>query len=82
MTDCPQNLHEEGFIAPHLCSKIQVSRLSRFKVIAFFIFVAEFVNVTRKKHKDFQRKALRKSQFMSIIGCDVSMEETIASDIA
>ena len=33
---------------PHPSSTIQVSTFSRFKVIAFFIFVAEFVNFTGK----------------------------------
>ena len=43
---------KDSFVS-HLSSKIQVSTFSRFKVIAFFIFVAEFVNFSRKKHRDF-----------------------------
>ena len=47
---------------PQLRSEFQVSISTRFKVIAFYIFVYEFVKYAGKKHKDFQRKASRKSQ--------------------
>ena len=46
----------------HLSYKFQVSNFSRFKIIAFSSFVYEFVIFHGKKHKDFRRKASRKSQ--------------------
>ena len=55
---CPKN---DSYV-PQLRSKFQVSTFSRFKVRAFYIFVYEFVTFARKKHKNFRRKALRKSK--------------------
>ena len=57
----PKICTKKDSFVPHLIFKIQVSTFSRFKVIAVFIFVAEFVNFTGK-NRDFQREALRKSQ--------------------
>ena len=44
----PKIFTKKDSYVPHLSYKIQVSTFSLFKVIAFFIFVAEFVNFTGK----------------------------------
>ena len=59
----PENCTKNDSYVPQLRSKFQVSTFSRFKVIAFFIFVYEFVKYAGKNIlKDFRRKTLRKSQ--------------------
>ena len=57
----PKICTKKDSYVPHPSSKIQVSTFSRFKVTAFLIFVAEFVNLSRKKHRDFRREARRGS---------------------
>ena len=47
---------------PQLRLKFQVSISSCFKVIAFSYFCLRIRKICRKKHKDFRRKASRKSQ--------------------
>ena len=44
----PKSCTKNDLYVPHVSFKIQVSTFSRFKVIAFFIFDAEFVNFTGK----------------------------------
>ena len=44
----PKICTKKDLYVPHLISKFQVFTFSRFKVIAFFIFVAEFVIFTGK----------------------------------
>ena len=46
---------------PQLRCKFQVFIFSRFKVIAFCIFVYEFVKYAGKKLKDFRRKDKEKT---------------------
>ena len=46
----------------HSRSKFEVSTFSRFKVIAFSVSCCQTRNFARKKHRDFRRKASRKSQ--------------------
>ena len=45
----------------HLSSKFQVSTFSRFEVIAFSTSGCRIRNFAQKKHRDFRRKASRKS---------------------
>ena len=61
---------EKDLYVPHLSSKIQVSASSRFKVIAFFSLVAEFVIFSGKNTGTSGAKR-RKSpnDFVSTVHC-------------
>ena len=62
----------------HLHSKIQISTFSRFKVIAFFfIFVAEFVNFTRKNIGTSNAKRRRSLNYFQSFPWQAEGEEVV-----
>ena len=56
MTDYPKVCTKNYSYVPQLRCKFQVSTFSRFKVIAFFIFVYEFVKYAGKNIKTSDAK--------------------------
>ena len=53
----PKIFTKKNLYVPHVSSKIQVSTFSRFKVIEFLIFVAEFVFFLWKNMGTFDAKS-------------------------
>ena len=59
----PKIFTKKDSYVPHLSSKFQVSTFSRFKVIAFFIFVCELVKYAAKNIRTSDAKRRRSPNY-------------------